>query len=44
VNPNRKPAGDTRTPAELLAVIEEKQAQIVEAVAALREIMAEPSP
>ena len=36
VNPNRKPTGDTRTPAELLAIIEARSAGISEALAALR--------
>ncbi|OGO51919.1 MAG: N-6 DNA methylase [Chloroflexi bacterium RBG_16_68_14] len=36
VNPNRKDEGDTRTPEELIAIIEAKQAELSEALAALR--------
>jgi type I restriction enzyme M protein len=36
VNPNRKPATDTRTPEELLALIEAKGREIAEALALLR--------
>ncbi|MBN2124969.1 MAG: hypothetical protein JW821_11790 [Deltaproteobacteria bacterium] len=36
VNPNRKPVVDTRTPEELLDIIEAKGKEIAEALAALR--------
>ena len=36
VNPNRKPIEDTRTPEDLLAIIEEKGREIEAAVADLR--------
>ncbi len=38
VNPNRKPVIDTRTPEEILDVIEEKGKEIAEAIAVLRSI------
>jgi hypothetical protein len=38
VNPNRKAIADTRTPAELLDLIELKGREVAEAVAALRAI------
>ncbi|MCL2365312.1 MAG: SAM-dependent methyltransferase, partial [Defluviitaleaceae bacterium] len=37
VNPNRKVEQDTRTPAELIAVIEEKQIEIMNALAELKQ-------
>ena len=36
VNPNIKPNGDTRTPGDILDVIETKGREVVEALAALR--------
>jgi type I restriction enzyme M protein len=36
VNPNRKPELDTRTPQELIALIEEKQIEILAALAELK--------
>ena len=36
VNPNRKETGDTRTPEELITIIEARSAEIAEALAALR--------
>lgn len=36
VNPNKQADDDTRTPAELLDIIEQKGREVVEAVAALR--------
>ncbi len=36
VNPHRKNAEDTRTPEELLALIEAKAREVAEALAALR--------
>ena len=38
VNPNRKVQEDTRTPTELLDLIEEKGKEIKEAVAGLRKL------
>lgn len=37
VNPNRKSDEDTRTPEELIAIIEEQQAEIAEAIRKLKE-------
>lgn len=37
VNPNRKSVEDTRTPEELIAIIEEQQAEIARAIAKLKE-------
>lgn len=37
VNPNRKSVEDTRTPKELIAIIEEQQAEIAKAIAKLKE-------
>jgi type I restriction enzyme M protein len=37
VNPNRKSVEDTRTPEELIAIIEERQAEIAKAIAKLKE-------
>ena len=37
VNPNRKSVEDTRTPEELIAIIEEQQAEIAKAIAQLKE-------
>ena len=36
VNPKKQAEGDTRTPAELLDIIEQKGREVAEAVAALR--------
>ena len=36
VNPNKQAEGDTRTPAELLDIIEQKGREVAEAAAALR--------
>lgn len=36
VNPNKKPVVDTRTPEELIDIIEEKGREVAEALAALR--------
>ena len=38
VNPNKKPVVDTRTPEELLDIIEQKGKEIAEALAVLRKI------
>ena len=37
VNPNRRVEQDTRTPAELIALIEEKQTEIMAALAELKQ-------
>jgi len=37
VNPNRKSVEDTRTPEELIAIVEEQQAEIAKAIARLKE-------
>ncbi|MGB7295574.1 MAG: N-6 DNA methylase [Candidatus Aminicenantales bacterium] len=37
VNPNRKSVEDTRTPEELIAIIEEQQKEIAEAIRRLKE-------
>jgi YHS domain-containing protein len=39
VNPNRKSTGDTRTPAEILAVIDISGQEIVEALSTLRHLL-----
>jgi type I restriction enzyme M protein len=39
VNPNRKTTQDSRTPAELLGVIEVKGKEVADAVANLRELL-----
>lgn len=39
VNPNKKPVVDTRTPEELMDIIEEKGREVADALAALREGM-----
>jgi type I restriction enzyme M protein len=39
VNPNRKAEVDTRTPSELLDVIESKGAEVAKAIAELRELV-----
>lgn len=39
VNPNRKPVVDTRTPEELMDIIEEKGREVAHALAVLREGM-----
>lgn len=41
VNPNRKDTGDTRTPEELIAIIESGSAELSEALAALRKSLSE---
>ena len=38
VNPKKQTEGDTRTPAELLDIIEQKGREVTEAVAALRSL------
>jgi len=38
VNPNRKVQEDTRNPEELIAIIEQKQAEIVQALSELRKL------
>jgi type I restriction enzyme M protein len=43
VNPNRKGTADTRTPAELLDVIEAKGQEVASAVAKLWRLLASPS-
>jgi type I restriction enzyme M protein len=42
VNPHKKPVVDTRTPEELMGIIEAKGREIVEALATLRTMTATP--